>query len=207
MPARVLRWCVGRAPALAVGALVGALGAGALVYAQGSGSGEIRACLVPGATGPNVRIIGAGERCPSGTPVTWNTQGPAGATGPAGPAGQVTPELISEALKPPAGAAPDTSLKRALRGLKPKARKYPFKGVTKSQGPNPGAKFVFLQCPASHPKVVTGGFVVKGIDDYDVYSNAPNSWSSPDSWITHVAQGSPPLKSWTLKVSAKCAKK
>jgi hypothetical protein len=55
--------------------------------------------------------------------------------------------------------------------------------------------------------VVTGGFVVTGIDDYDVYRNDPNSWSSPDSWITHVAQGSGRLKSWTLKFSAKCAKK
>jgi hypothetical protein len=58
--------------ALCLGVIAGILAGGILVHAQGTGAGEISACVLPG-TAANVRIIGAGERCPTGTPVNWNT--------------------------------------------------------------------------------------------------------------------------------------
>lgn len=61
-------------------------GAGTRLDAQ---AGEIRACV---GTNGSLRIVGAGEPCrPNEGLLTWNAQGPGGATGPAGPAGPIGP--------------------------------------------------------------------------------------------------------------------
>jgi hypothetical protein len=66
------------------------------VHAQGSGAGDISARVLPTTgTAANVRIIGAGERCPAGTPVNWNAQGPAG---PPGTTAEVSPQDVAVAL-------------------------------------------------------------------------------------------------------------
>ena len=95
--------------ALCLGVVAGSLAGGVFVYAQGSGAGDISACVLPTTgTAANVRIIGAGERCPAGTPVNWNAQRPAG---PPGTAAEVSPQDVAVALKPPPGGSTHTTFK------------------------------------------------------------------------------------------------
>ena len=75
-----------------------------------------------------------------------------------------------------------------------------------------------VRCPAGFPVAVTGGFSVKGIAfPPGLGLGQPpivlNWWNgSPDFWRVGLARGpfgpgEPPAKTWTVKVSVKCAKK
>jgi hypothetical protein len=74
-----------------------------------------------------------------------------------------------------------------------------------------------VRCPESFPVAGTGGFSVKGINfpPGTVLANHPtvaNWWGYPDWWHVRLARGplgpgEPPPKTWTVKVSVKCAKK
>ena len=203
--------------ALCLGVVAGMLAGGVLGYAQGGGAGDISACLLPTTgTAANVRIIGAGERCPTGTPLNWNAQGPAG---PPGTAAELSPQDVAVALKPPPGGSADTTAAAVARNIKLSA-KTGKPTITKSKsfatkGSYNGGE---VRCPASFPVAVTGGFSVKGIafPPGSVLANHPvvlNWWNgTPDLWFVRLVRGplgpgEPPVKTWTVKVSVKCVKK
>ena len=202
--------------ALCLGVIAGILAGGVLVHAQGGGAGEISACVFPGAGTANVRIIGAGESCPTGTaPVNWNAQGPAG---PPGAAAGVSPQDVAVALKPPPGGSADTTAAAVARNVKFSAKTgKPTMTKTKSFATKGGYNGGEVRCPAGFPVAVTGGFSVTGINfpPGTVLANFPivgNWWGKPDWWHVLLARGpfgpgEPPAKTWTVKVSVKCAKK
>jgi hypothetical protein len=202
----------GRAPAICLGILVGILGTAAVVNAQGGTAGEITACVVP-TTGAeaNVRIIGAGERCPAGTPVNWNVQG---AAGPPGAATKVTPQDVAAALKPSYGVNAKTTAKNLAKNTK---LGTPSIVKSKTLGGSYGWRGGYVECPASFPHAVTGGYLVKGVADWNVLANhgiylAGWGGKAVDRWYVSVHRGplepgEPPYKSWTLKASVECAKK
>ncbi len=89
---------------------------------------------------------------------------------------------------------------------------------SKTYGPSvAGWKKGDVECPANFPRAVTGGYLVKGIDNWKVTSNHKielSYWAKGrDRWFVSVAHtpldpGEPgTLKPWTLKVSVKCTKK
>jgi hypothetical protein len=202
--------------ALCLGVIAGILAGGVLVHAQGGGAGEISACVLPTTPGTlaNVRIIGAGERCPSGTPVRWNAQGPAGPPGTA----EVSPRDVAMALKPPPGGSAATTAADVARNVKFSAKTgKPTFTKSKSFATKGGYNGGEVRCPAGFPVAVTGGFSVTGINfpPGTVLANFPivgNWWGKPDWWHVRLARGpfgpgEPPAKTWTVKVSVKCAKK
>ena len=205
--AAAIRKAGGRGPVLCLGVVAGTLVGGALVHAQGGGAAEIRACVVPVAgnpSAPNIRILGQGESCPGGTtPLNWNAQGPAG------PPGRITPQQLSDALEAPAAASPNVpqkALAKIATGVKTAIK-------VKTETDNKYDKWIRLKCPSNFPLVVAGDFTVTGPGSYKVLRNHAIYWGSPDQWWVQVARdgpyvaGEPPLKQWTLKVRAKCAKK
>jgi hypothetical protein len=199
--------------ALCLGVIAGILAGGVLVHAQGGGAGEISACVLTGTgTDANVRIIGAGERCPSGTPVRWNAQGPPGT------AAELSPQDVAVALKPPPGGSADTTAADVARNVKLSAKTgKPTITKSKSFATKGGYNGGEVRCPAGFPVAVTGGFSVTGINfpPGTVLANFPivgNWWGKPDWWHVLLARGpfgpgEPPAKTWTVKVSVKCVKK
>ena len=210
----IIRGIGGRVPALCVGVLVATLGASVVVNAQGGSAGEVRACVLPPTSdpaAPNVRILGAGETCVRGTPLNWNVQGPPGA------ATGVSPEDVAAVLRSPPGTVVKTTAKDVLKTVKFKLGK-PTVFRSKTYGPSPaGWKAGDVECPASFPRAVIGGYVVKGIKNWHVTSNYKielSNWAKGrDRWFVSVQHspldpGEPAsMKHWTLKVSVECAKK
>jgi hypothetical protein len=104
--------------AVALLALVVAMG-GFAVAANSAPKGTFTACLKT-RTGA-LRVVSAGKHCRRGeSKVTWNQQGPVGATGPTGPTGVAGPTGLP-GVKGDAGA-PATKLWAAVRANGTKAR-------------------------------------------------------------------------------------
>ena len=84
---------IGAGAALAV--VAGSTTAYAAVTGPIDSSGVIHGCYVDTPVNGllTIHLVTAGTPCPAGmTAITWNQQGPAGATGPQGPAGPAGPQ-------------------------------------------------------------------------------------------------------------------
>ena len=188
---------------LATSAVVGAQSSTAVIHACADGRGTLR-------------MIPAGASCGvNETPVNWNAQGPAG---PPGAAAGVSPQDVAVALKPPPGGTADTTAAAVARNVKFSAKTgKPTMTKSKSFATKGGYNGGEVRCPAGFPVAVTGGFSVTGINfpPGTVLANFPivgNWWGKPDWWHVLLARGpfgpgEPPAKTWTVKVSVKCAKK
>lgn len=188
---------------VAIGAAVGVLAGGALVYGDGGDASLVHACILPsgGGAGANVRIVGENDACPAGsTPKHWSIQGPPGAQGQA-----ATPDSVLNALKIPSTKPPGVGLSRKkLRKVRVKVSQT--KTIQHVQGPNlQPIKDRILVCPASHPKVVTGGFTTTPPPGQNVYSVIGNSQIWTSAWRTTVVKYGQP-SAWKLTVWATCKK-
>ena len=201
--------------ALCLGVIAGMLVGGVLVHAQGSGAGDISACVVSTRNRRQRAHHRRGREMPTGTPVKWNAQGPAG---PPGTAAEVSPQDVAVALKPPRGGSAATTAADVARNVKFSAKTgKPTITKSKSFATKGGYNGGEVRCPAGFPVAVTGGFSVTGINfpPGTVLANFPivgNWWGKPDWWHVLLARGpfgpgEPPAKTWTVKVSVKCAKK
>jgi hypothetical protein len=125
---------------------------------------------------------------------------------------------VAVALKPPRGGSAATTAADVARNVKFSAKTgKPTITKSKSFATKGGYNGGEVRCPAGFPVAVTGGFSVTGINfpPGTVLANFPivgNWWGKPDWWHVLLARGpfgpgEPPAKTWTVKVSVKCAKK